>query len=256
MADWDSAQYLRFAAERSRPARDLMARVPLETPRTVYDLGCGAGNITRLLAERWPGAEVIGVDSSPEMLAKARADGDGAVRWEEADIRTWTPARAADLFYSNAALQWLDDHEHMLPRLAGLLAPGAVLAVQMPRNHREPSHALMIETIEDGPWAERLRPLIRRQPVAAPEAYYDWLSPVVLRLEVWETVYWQVLDGDNPVVEFTKGTALRPFLQALEGEERQAFLDAYARRIGAAYPPRPDGHTLFPFRRLFIVATC
>ena len=150
----------------------------------------------------------------------------------------------------------MPDHARLFPRLAGLLAPGAVLAVQMPRNQSEPSHTLMADTVEDGPWAERLRPLVRRQPVAAPEAYYDWLSPVVLRLEVWETIYWQVLDGDNPVGEFTKGTALRPFLQALEEGERRAFLDAYAGRIRAAYPPRPDGRTLFPFRRLFIVATC
>jgi len=256
MANWDTVQYLRFAAERSRPARDLMARVPLAAPRRIYDLGCGAGNITRMLAERWPEAEVIGVDSSPEMLAKARAGESAPIRWEEADLRTWAPAKPADLFYSNAALQWLPDHGRLFPRLAGLLAPGAVLAVQMPRNHSEPSHALMLDTVEDGPWAARLRPLMRRQPVAAPEAYYDWLSPVVLRLEVWETIYWQVLDGDNPVVEFTKGTALRPFLQALEGDERQAFLDAYADRIRAAYPPRGDGSTLFPFRRLFIVATC
>lgn len=256
MANWDSVQYLRFATERSRPARDLLARVPLEAPGRVYDLGCGAGNITRLLAERWPAAEVIGVDSSPEMLAKARASDSGAIRWEEADIGTWTPAKPADLFYSNAALQWLPDHGQLFPRLAGLLAPGAVLAVQMPRNQSEPSHALMFDTVEDGPWAARLRPLMRRQPVAAPGAYYDWLSPVVLRLEVWETIYWQVLDGDNPVVEFTKGTALRPFLEALEGDERRAFLDAYATRIRAAYPPRSDGRTLFPFRRLFILATC
>jgi trans-aconitate 2-methyltransferase len=255
MANWDSVQYLRFATERSRPARDLMARVPLETPKVVYDLGCGAGNITRLLAERWPAAEITGVDSSPEMLAKARTSGNGAIRWEEADLRTWKPARPADLFYSNAALQWLDDHASVFPRLAGLLAPGSVLAVQMPRNHCEPSHTLITETIEDGPWAGRLRSLIR-PPVAAPEAYYDWLSPVVLRLEIWETIYWQILDGDNPVVEFTKGTALRPFLEALEDDERRAFLDAYAKRVLAAYPPRLDGRTLFPFRRLFIVATC
>ncbi len=256
MATWDSVQYLRFATERSRPARDLMARVPLEAPKTVYDLGCGAGNITRLLAERWPAAEVIGVDSSPEMLAQARAGESGGIQWQEADLRTWRPAKPAELFFSNAALQWLDDHERVFPHLAAQLAPGAVLAVQMPRNRREPSHTLITETIEDGPWAGRLRPRMRLEPVAAPEAYYDWLSPVVLRLEVWETIYWQVLDGHNPVVEFTKGTALRPFLEALDGEERQAFLDAYAKRVLAAYPPRPDGRTLFPFRRLFIVATC
>ena len=256
MATWDSVQYLRFVAERSRPARDLLARVPIEAPGRVYDLGCGPGNITRLLAERWPAAEIVGIDSSPEMLAKARAGESAGIRWEEADLRTWTPAKPAELFYSNAALQWLPDHDRQFPRLAGLLAPGAVLAVQMPRNQGEPSHTLMFDTVEDGPWAARLRPLMRRQPVAASEAYYDWLSPVVLRVEVWETIYWQVLDGENPVVEFTKGTALRPFLEALEGDERQAFLDAYARRIRAAYPPRPDGRTLFPFRRLFIVATC
>lgn len=255
MANWDTAQYLKFAAERSRPARDLMARVPGETPRVIYDLGCGAGNVTRLLAERWPDAEICGVDSSPDMLAKARTGEDLGILWAESDLADWRPSRPADLLFSNAALQWLDHHETLFPRLLGLLDPGAVLAVQMPRPHLQPSHTLITETVDDGPWRDRLRSVLRPEPVAAPEAYYDWLAPLALRIEVWETIYWQVLDGDNPVVEYTKGTALRPLLQALDGTERQAFFDAYAGRIRAAYPPRTDGRTLFPFRRLFIIAT-
>lgn len=255
MATWDSTQYLKFAPERARPARDLMARVPIEAPRAIYDLGCGAGNVTRLLAERWPEAAITGIDASSDMLAKARAGEDYGIGWQEADLTTWTPDRPADLLYSNAALQWLDDHATLLPRLVRLLRPGGVLAVQMPRNWDAPSHTLIGETAEDGPWAERLRGVHRARPVAAPEAYYDWLAPVAVRIEVWETIYWQVLDGDNPVVEFTKGTALRPLLEALDGEERRAFLEAYSRRIRAAYPPRPDGRTLFPFRRLFLIAT-
>lgn len=255
MADWDSAQYLKFAAERMRPARDLMARVPLEMPRVIYDLGCGAGNVTRQLAERWPGAEIYGVDSSPDMLAKARSGEDLGIQWIEADLNDWRPPKRADLFFSNAALQWLDGHETLFPRLLGLLEPGSALAVQMPRVGGQPSHTLMAEAADAGPWRERLRSVLRLDWVASPDAYYDWLAPLAVRLDVWETIYWQVLEGDNPVVEFTRSTALRPLLQALEGAERDAFLAAYAERVRAAYPPREDGRTLFPFRRMFVVAT-
>jgi trans-aconitate methyltransferase len=153
---WDPAKYLEFAGPRLRPALDLLARVPLGAPATVYDLGCGAGNVTRLLAERWPAAAVTGVDGSPAMLRTAR-EAAPAVTWEEADLGTWHPTRPADLLFSNAALHWLDDHARLFPRLIGDLAPGGVLAVQMPRNHGAPSHTEMVAAAEAGPWRERLR---------------------------------------------------------------------------------------------------
>lgn len=250
---WDPTLYAAFAAPRLRPAADLLARIAADSPALVTDLGCGTGNVTRLLAARWPGAEVVGVDSSPEMLRAAAAEA-GAVRWVRGDAGTWTPERPVDVVFSNAALHWLDGHDTLFPRLMGLLAPGGVLAVQMPHNHHAASHTAMAEAAEAGPWAERLRPLARRLPVGEPSFYYGVLAPLASELDLWETEYLHVLDGDDPVVRWTMGTALRPLLDALDAAERPAFLAEYARRVAAAYPRRPDGRTLFPFRRLFLVA--
>jgi trans-aconitate 2-methyltransferase len=252
-AGWDPGKYLEFADHRLRPALDLLARIPLAAPAVVYDLGCGAGNVTRLLAERWPTAAITGVDGSAAMLARARA-APSRIAWVEADLRTWRPPRPADLVFANAALHWLGDHAALFPRLVDALASGGVLAVQMPRNHAAPSHTEMIAAAEAGPWRARLAPLLRRRPVADARAYHDLLAPHVSRLDIWETEYLHVLEGDNPVVEWTRGSALKPLLDALEEPERSAFVAEYAARIARAYPRRPDGRTLFPFRRLFIVA--
>jgi trans-aconitate 2-methyltransferase len=251
---WDPAKYLEFAGPRLRPAIDLLARVPLAAPAAVYDLGCGAGNVTKLLVERWPGAAVTGVDGSPAMLATARAAAP-AVTWQQADLGAWRPPRPADLLYSNAALHWLDGHERLFPRLMADLASGGVLAVQMPRNHGAPSHTEMVAAAAAGPWRERLAPHLRTRPVAEPSVYHDILAPHAARLDIWETEYLHVLEGENPVVEWTRGSALKPLLDALEEPHRSAFLAEYAMRIARAYPPRPSGRTLFPFRRLFFVAT-
>ncbi len=255
MAAWDPSQYLKFAGPRARPALDLLNRVDLDSPDAVFDLGCGAGNVTRMLARRWPGAVVTGVDGSAEMLAKARAGG-GGIAWIQADLAEWTLPDAASLLFSNAALHWLDGHEALFPRLAGRLRPGGVLAVQMPRNYAEPSHSCMAEAAEAGPWRARLEAVLRPRPVAPPEVYLDMLAPLANALDIWETVYTHVLEGENPVVEGTRGSALKPLLDALEDDERPAFLAEYTTRIRAAYPRRGDGTTLFPFRRLFIVAAC
>lgn len=249
---WDPAQYLKFAAPRLRPAVDLLARVPLEAPARVVDLGCGAGNVTRLLVERWPGSAVTGVDDSAPMLAQARA-ALPSVTWIEAGIADWAPSAPPTLLYSNAALHWLPDHPALFPRLATMLDAGGVLAVQMPRNFLAPSHALVAETARDGPWRARLEPMLGPPPVAEPARYFDALAPYAAELDVWETEYLQVLDGEDPVKEFTKGTWLRPFLDALEPGDRDAFEADYAARLRQAYPRRADGRTLFPFRRLFIV---
>lgn len=253
MAAWDPGQYLKFADERTRPARELLARVPIESPGVVYDLGCGPGNSTALLATRWPRARLVGVDSSAEMLAEARAR-HPAVEWQQADLAAWRPSAAADVLYSNAALHWLPDHDRLFPALARALAPGGTLAVQIPRNFDAPSHVAMAEAAAAGPWRAKAETAIGRKPLHPVAAYYDWLAPQVRAVDAWETTYVHVLAGDDPVVEWTKGTALRPVLAALTADERAGFLADYAARLRLAYPKRADGKTLFPFRRLFVVA--
>lgn len=250
---WDPAQYLRFADLRLRPALDLLARVELEGASTVVDLGCGPGNVTRLIARKFPHAEVIGIDSSAAMLAKA-AETPSTVIWQQGDIGAFAPTQPVDIIYSNAALHWLDDHASLFPRLMEAVRPGGILAVQMPRNHAAPSHAEMVAIASSGPWADRLKPVLRPSPVAPPEVYYDMLAPLSARLDIWETVYGQVLEGEDPVIEWNKSTGLRPILEALREPELSQFLAAYRARMAAAYPKRADGRTFFPFRRLFLVA--
>ncbi|HEX9184633.1 MAG TPA: methyltransferase domain-containing protein [Burkholderiales bacterium] len=250
---WDPAQYLKFAGERMRPAVDLLARIPLEAPATVVDLGCGAGNLAPLFFARWPKARLTGVDSSPEMLAKARAEHPHA-EFVQADIARWRPAGPVQVIYSNAALHWVPGHGALMVALLQALAPGGALAVQMPRNFSAPSHAMIVETIEKGPWRSKLEPVLRRDPVPEPAHYWRLLKNRAASLEIWETEYLQVLPGMNPVAEYTKGTWLKQFLDRLEPAERDAFEADYRRRVAPHYPPEPDGRTLFPFRRLFIVA--
>lgn len=254
---WDPAQYLRFGGERLRPALDLLARVPVDDPARVVDLGCGTGSITRILAERFPRAQVTGVDGSAEMLAKSikEAPSAGHIAWQLADIAFWTAATPVDLIYSNAALQWLKGHDALFPHLAGQLAPGGALMVQMPRNHGAPSHQLMEAAIARRPaLVARLKSKARSYPPGEPGYYYDLLRPRCAAVDIWETEYLHVLAGEDPVVEWTKGTALRPVLDALEPAERDDFLAEYKSACRQAYRPRPDGKTLFPFRRIFIVA--
>lgn len=251
---WDPAQYLKFAGPRLRPALDLLQRIDIEAPSVVYDLGAGAGNVTRLLAARWPAAELTGVDSSAEMLTKAAAENPG-IAWQQADLANWRPSRPADVIYSNAALHWLDGHAELMTELLTCLKPGGVLAVQIPRNFGAPSHTSITDTALAGPWRATLEPLLRPSPVAEPAVYYDMLAPRAAALDIWETEYLQVLDGPNPVKEWTKGTWLSPLLAALEEPERGRFEAAYGDRVAAFYPPRRDGRTLFPFRRMFLIAT-
>jgi trans-aconitate 2-methyltransferase len=250
---WNPDQYLKFSEPRLRPAVDLLARVDLTAPKRVYDLGCGAGNVTRLLAERWPEASITGVDDSAEMLAQAARELPAA-EWVRQSVADWVPAEPADLIFSNAALHWLPQHEQLFLRLLGQLAPGGVLAVQMPRNFAAPSHALIAETVRQGVWRSRLEALLRPAPVAAPHDYYAMLKPLAASIDIWETEYLQVLHGADPVKEWTKGTWLKQFLDELAEPERAEFEADYARRLRSAYPPLADGTTLFPFRRLFIVA--
>jgi trans-aconitate 2-methyltransferase len=252
MPSWDPQQYTRFADHRLRPGLDLLARVPDLPPGDIWDLGCGNGALAPFLLGRWPDRRVHGLDSSAEMLAAARTAAP-AVAFESGDIGRWQAPAPAALLYANAALQWLPDHGALFPRLLGMLAPGGVLAVQMPHNHDSPSHQAMREAAADGAWSARLHNVRSIAPVAEPAAYHRMLAGGAA-LDIWETEYLHVLAGPDPVVEWTKGTGLRPYLDRLEGDDRQGFLAAYAARVAAAYPPEPDGRTLFPFRRLFVVA--
>ena len=251
---WDPQQYLAFKAPRLQPAIDLLARVPLETPQTVVDLGCGPGNVTPLLRQRWPDAEIFGLDNSDEMLAKAR-DAVPDIQFEKVDVTDWNSARKYDVIFSNAALQWVTGHETLFPNIAAQLAPGGVLAVQMPRNFDAPSHSTMLDVIREGPWRDLLESVWVAVPTQAPTFYYNLLDPLARDLQIWETEYVQVLEGDNPVAEYTKGTWLTRFLNPLDEPWRSEFEADYRARIAAAYPPQPNGKTLFPFRRQFILAT-
>ncbi len=230
----------------------MLARVPLAAPDRVYDLGCGAGNVTRELQRRWPQAVLTGVDSSPEMLEQARRELPTA-EWQQAELAQWH-TQAADVIYSNAALHWLDDHEKLFAALFAMLAKGGVLAVQMPHMHEAPSHRAMRETARAGPWKQQLEFLLGQPRVSPPDFYYRILAPLAADLDIWESEYLQVLEGTNPVLAWTQGTALRPFLAALEEPQRSAFEADFAARLLELYPPAADGRTLFPFRRLFIVA--
>ncbi|HEV3175131.1 MAG TPA: methyltransferase domain-containing protein [Stellaceae bacterium] len=251
---WDPATYLRFSDERLRPGFDLLARVGDLPPGPLAELGCGTGVHARAIAERWPDRRFTAIDSSPEMLSQASAE-PSSIRWEQADLQSWTPPERLALVFSNAVLQWVDRHETLFPRMMGMLKPGGVLAVQMPRNFDAPSHVLMREAARAGPWAATLTPLLRPDPVGAPEIYYDLLAPLAQGgLDIWETEYLHVLGGEDAVLTWMRGTALRPLLTELAGSERGAFERACAERLRRAYPRRADGHTLLPFRRIFIVA--
>jgi trans-aconitate 2-methyltransferase len=250
--NWNPTQYLKFSQPRLRPAIDLLARIPIEQPQLVYDLGCGAGNVTAVLLQRWPRAQIIGVDDSAAMLERA-AKALPQVHWVQHSLNGWRPERLADVIYSNAALHWLPNHQQLFPALVQALSPRGVLAIQMPRNFAAPSHTLIDATARDGPWRSKLEPLLGAAPVREAQFYHTLLAPLAQELDIWETEYLQVLSGEDPVKEWTKGTWLMPFLDRLDAAQRVDFEADYALRLRAAYPPLADGTTLFPFRRLFIV---
>jgi trans-aconitate 2-methyltransferase len=253
-AAWSAAQYMKFEDERTRPVADLLARVPLAAPQRVVDLGCGPGNSTAELVARFPGAEVIGLDSSPDMLAAARRRLPH-IAFVEADIVSWQPSRPVSLLFANAVFQWVPDHITVLCRLMAGLAPGGALAVQMPDNLAEPSHLAMAETAADGPWAAKIAAAgIGREPLPPAEAYYDALAPLAVAVDVWRTTYHHPLADAAAIVEWVKGTGLHPYLAPLDADERAGFLAAYAGRLAEAYPARSDGRALLRYPRLFIVA--
>jgi trans-aconitate 2-methyltransferase len=254
MADWSAQQYLKFEDERTRPSRDLLAQIPLADARKVVDIGCGPGNSTELLVKRWPQAAVTGIDTSADMLRQAR-ERLPAQKFIETNVAHWAPPENTDVLFANAIFQWVPGHLKQLQRLAGALPRGGVLAVQMPDNLDEPVHVLMREVAQSGPWREQLADKARmRDELPTPGGYYDALRPICSRLDIWHTIYNHVLDDAAAVVEWVKGTGLRPFLDPLEVPERKQYLAEYAARVAAAYPPQADGKVLLRFPRLFIVA--
>ena len=250
---WDPQQYLKFSGHRLRPAVDLLMRIPDFGPKIIADLGAGAGNVTKLIKARWPDAKVIGVEGSAEMVEAGRKAAP-QVEWLQQDLARWQPAQKFDLIYSNAALHWLTEHSGLFPSLMQKVAAGGVLAVQMPRNFTARSHLLIAETALNGPWRAKVEHLVTPPPVSEPGFYHEVLAPLSANIDIWETEYLQVLQGDNPVKEWTKGTWLTRYLDVLKGEEGEAFEAAYGERVAKAYPKNSAGQTLFPFRRLFIVA--
>ena len=253
---WEPQRYLAFADQRLRPALELLARVPLQEAQDIVDLGCGAGNVTGHLRQRWPAAAITGVDSAPEMLAAARKQAipGPPVRWEQQDVAQWRPGAPVHLIYSNAALHWVPHHPRLFPALLGHLRPGGVLAVQMPCNFSQPSHTLVKTAAQAGPWWQRLQPRFQPAPLLEPQGYYDLLAPRCRAVDIWRTEYLQVLEGESPVADFTKGSFLKYFLDALEEPERSQFEAVYRRLVRQAYPHRHGGRTVFPMHRLFIVA--
>jgi trans-aconitate 2-methyltransferase len=255
--DWSAAQYLKFEKERSRPARDLLAQVNLRNPSRIVDLGCGPGNSTAILRSQYPAAKLTGMDSSPDMLARARSTLPD-VEFHEADLATYTPSREFNLLFSNAVFQWLPAEARIsvMQRLLGSQSSGSVLALQVPDNFDEPSHAIMRQVGEEGPWADILRPLKpARELMPTPQALYGAIKPLCKEVDLWHSSYYHVLDGPEGVVEWVKGTGLRPFIDPLPEKIKEEFLEVYLRAITEAYPASTDGKVLLKYPRLFMVAT-
>jgi trans-aconitate 2-methyltransferase len=258
---WDPAQYQRYTGERSRPFFDLLARVGAVSPGYVADLGCGPGNLTLALAERWPDADVEGVDNSAEMLEAAEAvlasrphpGGAGSLTFHRADVRDFEPPRKPDVIICNAVLQWVPGHLQLLPRWAGFLTDGGWLAVQVPANHDQPTHQILRELAGSPRWRDALAGVPVTRQAAQPQEYLDILAGAGCEVDAWETTYLHVLHGEDPVLDWYMGSGLRPVIAALPPGQAGAFAREYGDRTRAAYPACAYG-TVLPFRRVFVVA--
>jgi trans-aconitate 2-methyltransferase len=251
---WSPSEYMRFSDERTRPSVDLASRIAVERPTSVIDLGCGPGNSTRVLRQRWPEAHVIGLDSSPQMIEAARAD-EPLEEWVVSGIEDWNPSAPFDVVFSNAALQWLPNHAALVERLFGAVAPGGALGFQIPSAAfaavRDLIHVIALE----GPWASRMDGPLGELTMELPSAYYDYLSPQARTVDIWETEYFHVMDSAPAIVDWIASTGLRPFLAVLESEdETRLFVARLNEMVSDAYPPQRDGRVLFPFKRTFVVA--
>ncbi len=251
---WDPDHYLRFADHRARPGIELLSRVDHQDPKLVVDLGCGPGNLTAVLAGRWPDARVVGVDSSAEMIDAARRDHPD-IEWVVADINRWEPDHGVDVLYSNATLHWLDDHPRLFPRLRTWVGDhGGVMAVQMPDNWREPTHRVPADVLDDGSWPAAAAEALMRDRLSAPADYRRWLDPAVV--DLWRTTYYQALTGPDALWSWVTGSVLRPVLAALDEDGRNRFARECRQRYADAYPQDGNGNLLLPFSRLFMVAAC
>lgn len=254
MKDWNPELYRLFEAERTRPAHELLSRIPQIHVNAATDLGCGPGNSTELLCQAWPEADITGLDSSQAMLDKAQQRLPQCHFMRE-DIRQWQAAQPQDVIYANASLQWLSEHETLLPHLVAQLAPLGVLAVQMPDNLDQPTHALMRAVAQRAPWADIIDPqAANRKKLLSTEQYYNLLCGAGCRVDIWRTTYYHVMPSPQAIVDWLRATGLRPFLAALDEQQQEAFLSAYLAEIAQAYPVRADGNLLMAFPRLFMVA--
>ena len=252
--DWSAKQYLKFEDERTRPPRDLLAQVPLDSPRRVVDLGCGPGNSTELLIGRFPSADVIGVDSSPDMLRQARGRLPRCT-FVEGDLSTWLPEPRTDLLFGNAVFHWVPNHPKVLARLLASLPPRGVLAVQMPDNTNEPALMLMEKVAASGPWTAAIaQAKPARNDLPRPEDYYDLLRPLCSHIDIWHTHYNHIIENHAGIVEWFKGSGLRPFLAPLDAAMRETFTAKYTDEIRLTYSVRSDGRVMLKFPRLFILA--
>ncbi|KAJ5907589.1 S-adenosyl-L-methionine-dependent methyltransferase [Penicillium taxi] len=252
--DWSAAQYLKFEDERTQPARDLLARVPLQSPKTVVDLGCGPGNSTTVLETRYPNAQIIGMDSSPDMIRKAKAT-HPHLEFSVGDLNSYSPPKSVDLFFSNAVFQWLGKEEriNIIRRLMETQQSGGVFAFQVPDNLTEPVHALMREVAQDGPWAATLA-TVGRDSIQTPQEIYDQLKPISSAVHLFHTSYYHSLESHEAIIEWVKGTALRPYVNPLQPLEKEEYLQEYLERLRKAYPKLVDGRVLLRYPRLFMVA--
>ncbi|MCZ2404882.1 trans-aconitate 2-methyltransferase [Paenarthrobacter sp. Z7-10] len=253
--EWDPVKYVQFGNYRDRPFFDLTGRISAESPRRVVDLGCGPGNLTAALARRWPDAEVLGLDSSAQMIETARQlkNAPENLSFQQGDIASWMPDAATDVLVSNAALQWVPGHQLLMKSWLAAMMPGSWLAVQVPGNFGSPSHALMRRLADSPRWRSRLGGVLRHEDaVAEPEDYLQLLLDAGWLADGWETTYQQVLQGEHPVLEWVRGTGLRPVLAVLDAEEAREFEAVYSTELDEAYPPTENG-ILYPFRRLFCV---
>lgn len=248
---WDPDRYLRFADHRTRPGIELLARIPDIAARRVVDLGCGTGNLTALLARRWPDANVAGIDSSEDMIERARRDHPG-LNWTIGSIESWNPETRFDVVFSNAALHWVDGHETLFRRLRSFLADDGVLAVQMPDNWAAPTHRIPADVLDSGDWTDGARTAMMRDRLSSPDLYPRWLQPATV--DMWRTTYFQQLSGDDPVWEWVSGSVLRPVLANLDAASRERFARRCKALYREAYPPDSEGTTMLPFSRLFMVA--
>jgi trans-aconitate 2-methyltransferase len=259
MPTWDAGQYLKFADERTRPCRELAAGIALDSPKKIIDLGCGPGNSTTVLRDRWPDAQISGLDSSPEMIASARKSAP-QVNWVVGDITAWASddsnPEKFDIVFSNAAMQWVPDHAQTIPKLLERTAPGGALAIQVPCNFDSPAHSAMRDLAASETWRKSFPTGgVREWLVHNPPFYFDVISPKSVRVDLWETEYQHVMDSHDAIVQWYRGTGLRPFLDALPNSaERERFAADYLQIIRQAYPPQANGQILFPFRRLFMIS--